>query len=115
MIGTILVLGMIVGLVELRGAVVGELSDLGDAIGNLDQSYVIPGIKSCKDDCTVKAMTAGSRFHDTVDECDANAIIVCDAAISGGEAFGSKGYSSGISPEARQIHERNQRGASSGR
>ena len=34
LIGTILVIGMIVGLVELQCSVVGELSDLGDAIGN---------------------------------------------------------------------------------
>ena len=33
LIGTVLVIGMMVGLVELQVAVVGELSDLGDAIG----------------------------------------------------------------------------------
>ena len=48
LIGTVLVIGMMVGLVELQVAVVGELSDLGDAIGNLDQSYVASGLVSYK-------------------------------------------------------------------
>ena len=39
LIATILVLGMVVGLVELQCAVVAELSDLGDAFGNLDRFY----------------------------------------------------------------------------
>ena len=38
LIGTILVLGMLVGLVELQCAVDAELSDLSSSIGNLDQS-----------------------------------------------------------------------------
>ncbi|MEO2020035.1 MAG: hypothetical protein ABGZ53_37365, partial [Fuerstiella sp.] len=44
LIGTILVLGMIVGLVNLQVAVVHELADLGDAFGNLSQSYNTSGL-----------------------------------------------------------------------
>ena len=36
---TILVLGLLVGMVELQCAIVGELSDLASAFGNLNQSY----------------------------------------------------------------------------
>lgn len=81
LIATILVLGMVVGLVELQCAVVGELSDLGDAFGNFDQSYETSGITSlksanCNDD--VKAQTRGARYIDEPDTCDCNKIkVVC--------------------------------------
>ncbi len=39
LISTILVLGMIVGLVCLRNQVVQEFSDVANAVGSLDQSY----------------------------------------------------------------------------
>jgi hypothetical protein len=39
LISTILVLGMIVGLVSLRNQVVQELSDTANAVGSLNQSY----------------------------------------------------------------------------
>lgn len=77
LVGTILVLGMIVGLVELQCAVVGELSDLGDAIGNLDQSYQTSSITSRKSTGGFKAATYGASYNDQRDECDCNAIIVC--------------------------------------
>ena len=85
LVATILVIGMIVGLVELQCAVVGELSDLGDAIGNLDQSYTISGITSMKTSGGIKASTSGARYNDAPDECDCNSIIVCDSANSQGE------------------------------
>lgn len=85
LIGTILVIGMIVGLVELQCAVVAEMSDLGDAIGNLDQSYTISGITSYKSQGGVKASTSGASYFDQSDEGDCNAIIVCDQSSSRGE------------------------------
>jgi len=85
LIGTILVIGMIVGLVELQCAVVGELSDLGDAIGNLDQSYQTSGIRSNKTNGGTKALTAGAAYNDAADECDCNVIVVCDDALGQGE------------------------------
>ena len=85
LVGTILILGMIVGLVELQCAVVAELSDLGDAIGNVDQSYRIPGMTSFKNGGGVKAQTSGAAFNDGPDAGDCNSIITCDNAVSGGE------------------------------
>ena len=92
LIGTILVIGMIVGLVELQCAVVGELSDLGDAIGNLDQSYQTSGIRSNKTNGGTKAFSAGASYRDSQDECDCNVIIVCDDSLSQGE----KNFGGGI-------------------
>ncbi|MDG1897255.1 MAG: hypothetical protein P8J37_20355 [Fuerstiella sp.] len=96
LLGTILVLGMIVGLVEIQSAVVAEMSDLGDAIGNMDQSYQVPGIVSFKHgnscgaigvcgSCGIKAATHGASYSDRPDLCDCNSIIVCAPGHSRGE------------------------------
>jgi hypothetical protein len=80
LIGTILVLGMIVGLVELQCSIVAELSDLSSAFGNLDQSYQISGFGSSKGGGQFKARTYGSRYTDRADtcDCDQNLSIVCN-------------------------------------
>ena len=70
LIATILVLGMIVGLVELQVAIVGELSDLASAFGNLDQSYQLSGFSSLKRNGDIKARTHGASYSDRVDDCD---------------------------------------------
>ena len=79
LVGTILVLGMIVGLVELQCAVVGELSDLSSAFGNFNQSYQVSGFASSKGANQFKARTYGARYTDLADtcDCDQNLSIVC--------------------------------------
>ncbi len=79
LIATILVLGMIVGLVELQCSIVAELSDLGSAFGNLNQSYSISGFASSKGDNQFKARTSGAAYTDLADtcDCDQNLAIVC--------------------------------------
>ena len=86
LISTILVLGMIVGLVELQCSIVAELSDLASAFGNLDQSYQISGFASFKgsngggkDKGNFKACTHGASYSDVADtgDCDQNLSIIC--------------------------------------
>lgn len=43
LLATIVVLGLIVGLVEYRNQVVQEFADLGQAVGHLNQSYTYEG------------------------------------------------------------------------
>ena len=80
LVGTILVLGMIVGLVELQCAIIGELSDLSSAFGNFDQSYQLSGFASSKGGGQFKARTYGAAYSDQADtcDCDANLSIVCN-------------------------------------
>lgn len=61
---TILVLGVIVGLGELRNQIVQEFSDLALAIGRLNQSYTYSSLTGHA------AATAGSAFEDAADFCD---------------------------------------------
>ncbi len=80
LVATILVLGMIVGLVELQTAVVSELADLSVAFGNLDQSYSTSGFAATKSGGSFKARTFGAAYADAQDICDGDdsLAIVCD-------------------------------------
>ena len=64
LVGTILVIGVIVGLSAVQDAVNTELADLGAAIGNLDQSYSVGAATGHH------AAVAGSVFTDAADSCD---------------------------------------------
>lgn len=80
LVTTILVLGLIVGLVEVQSAMIAELSDISSAIGNIDQSFSTSGYASLKYDGGIKARTFGAAYLDVQDDCDgdANVMIVCD-------------------------------------
>ncbi len=64
LIATILVIGIIAGQSALRDAVVGELADVGAAIGDVNQSFSFGAISG---HC---ASTAGSIFSDEGDFCE---------------------------------------------
>ena len=64
LIATILVIGLITGLVTIRDAVVTELADVADAISEVDQSYSYGAITA---HC---ALTAGTEFQDDSDFCE---------------------------------------------
>lgn len=65
LIGTIAVLGLLVGLVSVRDAVVNELGDFSQAIGLLNQSYSYTGVTD------TNATTSGGLLGDTIDTSDA--------------------------------------------
>jgi Flp pilus assembly pilin Flp len=77
---TIIVTGLLVGMVELQCAIVSELSDLGSAFGNLNQSYNHSGFGSSKGAGQFKARTYGAAYSDRADTCDCNAnlTIICN-------------------------------------
>lgn len=80
LVATILVVGLIVGLSEVQHAVVGELNDVSEAIGSLNQSYAYSGFSKVDLACIQHARTAGSIFIDHQDDCDNNECdIACDA------------------------------------
>ncbi len=65
---TILVIGLVVGWVAVRNAVVFELHDVAEAVGSLDQSYTFSGTNGL---VGVSAGTSGSLFADAVDSTTA--------------------------------------------
>ncbi len=72
LVSTILVIGLIVGLVELQSAIIHELNDVGEAIGSINQSYSFPGTVTTKGVHPVT--TGGSAYIDSTDTecCDCN-------------------------------------------
>lgn len=63
LIATILVIGLIVGMVAIRDATVAEMEDVAEAIGALDQSYFFNGVE----DSLTGAFTEGSQWGDAID------------------------------------------------
>ncbi|HLQ45636.1 MAG TPA: branched-chain amino acid aminotransferase [Planctomycetaceae bacterium] len=70
LVATIAVLGLVVGLAEVRQAVSAELEDVATAIGSMNQSYCFTGLY------TQKAHSSGSYCHDHADFCDGQNDIV---------------------------------------
>lgn len=78
LIGTILVMGLIVGLANLQDAVVGELNSLGNAIGGSSQSYPATGFLS-SGSRQVISLSPGVEYPDFAVD---NYAIVGDAVIA---------------------------------
>lgn len=64
LIATIVVIGLITGLVTVRDQVIQELADVADAISEINQSYSWSGVTAHA------ASTAGSVFADLNDFCE---------------------------------------------
>ena len=86
LISTILLLGVIVGLVTVRDQIVQELGDLGSAVGNLNQSYSFSGFTGTDELGNPVGTVAGSRFVDQSDLCDNGGLEGSDP--SNGDAAG---------------------------
>lgn len=65
LIGTITVLGLIVGLAEVRNAVVQELGDFSQAVSFLSQDYAFTSVTSTN--VTTQIQTSGSVYADATD------------------------------------------------
>jgi hypothetical protein len=87
LIGTILVLGMIVGLKSVRDSVVTELADVAQGMGNVNQTFSFSGTSGHA------TFGGGGKFGDNTDFCDAfgfagtNSKCVNVAHVSGSESF----------------------------
>lgn len=80
---TIAVLGVIVGLSHVAMAVNQELTDIGKAIGSLNQSFNFTGFACCAHPGaagTFTSATSGSSFVDRRDLCDDTGICQCEVA-----------------------------------
>ncbi len=77
LVGTIVVLGMIVGLTELSYGVNEVLEDVGSAIGSINQTYYYT-LASGK-----KGEVVGSTFLDFQDECDNSCDLTCNSGARG--------------------------------
>lgn len=78
MIGTVGVLALMSGLVCVRDSINGELHELSEAFGSVNQSYYYSGQHGClKDGNMVSSYTAGSSYTDVCDQCDLQSDLCC--------------------------------------
>jgi Flp pilus assembly pilin Flp len=73
-LATILILGVIVGMVAVRQAILAELYDIANALLSLNQSYSLTGQSNCE------SATAGAFFVDVGDSI----VVRSTAATTGG-------------------------------
>lgn len=71
LIGTIAVIGLIVGLAEVRNAVVQELGDFSQAVAYLSQDYAFTSVTSTN--VATQIQTGGSTYADSPDTQHASA------------------------------------------
>lgn len=71
LIGTIAVIGLIVGLAEVRNAVVQELGDFSQAVAYLSQDYAFTTVSSTN--VATQIQTSGSTYTDNPDTQQASA------------------------------------------
>ena len=71
LLASITVIGLIVGMTNVRDAVLAELSDVSESIGALDQSYQVTAVANAAG----TAATAGSAFQDAADLASAGHAI----------------------------------------
>ena len=67
---TIAVLGMVVGLVAVRDAILNEMNDLSHAFGAIDQTFSYTGAFKAKNDGKPHGIVFGAGFRDRGDDCD---------------------------------------------
>ena len=88
---TVAVLGIVVGLNHVALAINQELSDVGHAIGSLNQSYSFTGYHCCLHFGRFTSFVAGSGFQDWQDVCD----CVCGAPLASCGEVGNGIYNTG--------------------
>jgi hypothetical protein len=79
LVGTILVLGVVVGLSEVSHAINQELEDVASAFGSVNQSYRYGGLFG-----RGKGANRGSGYNDSADDCDSQWDIAGAGYGSGG-------------------------------
>ena len=88
LIATITVIGLVVGMAEVANGVNEELEDVGSAVGQVNQSFVVSGSHGHK------AATGNSSFKDVYDNCDGQFDINGNTTIPG---EGNKHYGNNYS------------------
>lgn len=82
---TVLVIGLLAGWVMTRDNVLGELQDVANAIGSVNQSYTYNGTAEASDPPNQEnTQTSGSFFVDGPDESDLQVILVSVPPVGSG-------------------------------
>lgn len=92
LLSTVLVIGLVAGMVTMRDALTAEMEDVSEAIGHLDQTYAFNGIVNGENTAAVE----GSVFGDSTDSNagdDVEFTFVAATPLEGGSTTASLGAS----------------------
>lgn len=93
LISTVMIVGIITGLVTMRDSITAEMEDVAEAIGHFDQTYAFNGIVNAEKTAGIE----GSVFGDATDTNagdDAEFTFVAATPLEGGSTAASLGASS---------------------
>lgn len=93
LITTVMVIGLMAGMVTMRDAVTAEMEDVAEAIGHLDQTYAFNGIVNGENTAAVE----GSVFGDATDANagdDSEFTFIAATPLEGGATAASLAASS---------------------
>lgn len=93
LISTVMIVGLITGLVTMRDSITAEMEDVAEAIGHFDQTYAFNGIVNAEETAGIE----GSVFGDAPDlnaGDDAEFTFVTATPLEGGSTAASVGASS---------------------
>ncbi|WP_416397235.1 hypothetical protein [Allohahella sp. A8] len=92
LLSTVLVTGLVAGMVTMRDSLTAEMEDVSEAIGHLDQTYAFNGIVNGEKTAAVE----GSVFGDSTDSNagdDVEFTFVAATPVEGGSTTASLGSS----------------------
>jgi hypothetical protein len=92
LLSTVMVVGLVAGMVTMRDALTAEMEDVAEAIGHLDQTYAFNGIVNGEKTAAVE----GSSFGDATDTNagdDVEFSFVAATPLEGGTTAASTGAS----------------------
>jgi hypothetical protein len=95
-LSAILVLGLIVGMVDVRDSMLAELGDLSESIGALNQAYTIDGVSNAAN----TAATSGSQWLDAEDNAGLTGAIDATDNASGDAGWGDVQFTAALPDES---------------
>tara|TARA_R110000868_G_scaffold35135_3_gene126153 strand:+ start:292 stop:672 length:381 start_codon:yes stop_codon:yes gene_type:complete len=93
LLSTVMVVGLVAGMVTMRDALTAEMEDVAEAIGQLDQTYAFNGIVNGENTAAIE----GSVFGDATDASAGDGVeftFVAATPLEGGSTTASLGASS---------------------
>ena len=93
LLSTVMVVGLVAGMVTMRDALTAEMEDVAEAIGQLDQTYAFNGIVNGENTAAIE----GSGFGDATDASAGDGVeftFVAATPLEGGSTTASLGASS---------------------
>ena len=93
LLSTVMVVGLVAGMVTMRDALTAEMEDVAEAIGHLDQTYAFNGIVNGENTAAIEGSVYGDATDSNAGD-DVEFTFVAATPLEGGSTAASLGASS---------------------